>query len=126
MPKPHDTYLSKREQQIMEVLYAGDGHTANEVVAALPDQPTNATVRSLLRILEEKGVVTHEVVSGKFIYRPAVSRETEGKGALSRLVHTFFRGSIKDAVASLVDERDQPLTEQEIQELQDLIDRARK
>jgi predicted transcriptional regulator len=109
----------------MEALYGREGATANEILHSLPDSPSNATVRTLLRILEQKGFVSHEDVDGRFVYRTAVSRERAGRGALHRLVDTFFQGSIKDAVATLLDESDQPLSEHEVAELRNLIE-ARK
>ncbi len=120
------SYLSKREQQIMELLFARGEATANEVLEALPGRVSNPTVRTLLRILEEKGQVTHDVVEGRFVYRPAVSVDVAGKGALSKLVDTFFKGSVRSVVATLIDTQERPLSDEELSELQDLIEKARR
>ena len=120
------SYLSKREQQIMELLFARGEATANEVLEGLPDPISNATARTLLRILEEKGQVTHDVVEGRFVYRPAVAADVAGRGALSKLVDTFFKGSVRSMVATLIDTEGRPLSEEELSELQDLIEKARR
>lgn len=118
-------YLSKREQQIMEAVFARERATANEIGAALPDAPSNATVRSLLRILEEKGQLVHVEEGGRFVYSPAQTRQSAARLALDRLVDTFFKGSVGDVVATLLREDRQKLTPEEIERLQGLIDEAK-
>jgi len=118
-------YLSKREQQIMEVLYSTEDASANEVMEALPGSPGNATVRKLLRILEEKGLIEHVEVRGVFRYRPKEKRESAARGALNKLVQTFFAGSLRDTMATLIDANDKNLTDEELDELKSLIEQAR-
>ena len=117
------SYLSKREQQIMEVLYRRSRATANEVMAELPGTPSNSTVRTLLRILEEKKEVTKTEEDGRYLYSPARPRSTAARSALHRLTETFFQGSVRDVVAALMDE--QKLTQEDLDELQQMIDKAR-
>jgi predicted transcriptional regulator len=119
-------YLSKREQQIMEVLYTRQSASANEVMEALPDRPGNATVRKLLRILEEKGHIHHIDVKGVFRYQPVLKRDSAAKGALQKLVQTFFAGSLRDTVASLIDTEEKPLSDRELDELRMLIEDAQR
>ncbi len=125
MSAESNSYLSKREQQIMEVLYSRESASANEVMEALPDRPGNATVRKLLRILEDKGQVDHVDEKGVFVYKPRVTKESAAKGALNKLVQTFFAGSLKDTMATLIDANDRNLSDSELDDLQILIDKAR-
>lgn len=109
----------------MDVMYARDGVTANDLCTALPDGPSNATVRTLLRILEEKGQLTHRDEGGRFVYSPVQPRESAARQALDRLVDTFFRGSAAETVAALLRDDRERLTPEEIDRLQALIDQAR-
>ncbi|MBN9503156.1 MAG: hypothetical protein BGO01_17420 [Armatimonadetes bacterium 55-13] len=118
-------YLSKREQQIMEVVYRLGEVTALQVTEALPGNATNSTVRTLLRILEEKGQLTHKTVDGKFVYQAAHAPDREGKSALGKVVDTFFKGSVSQTVAALLDDQDQ-LNPDEIAELERLIAKAKQ
>src|SRR3954467_5201168 len=92
MTAPHHA-LSRRERQIMDVLYRRGRATAAEVMADLPGEPTDSTVRTQLRVLEQKGQVRHDEEGLRFIYSPAVPRRTARKSALKHLVQTFFDGS---------------------------------
>jgi predicted transcriptional regulator len=114
-------YLSKREQQIMELIYERDAVTANEVTDALPGSPANATVRKLLRILEEKGEISHTLEEGRFVYRSCTPQETAGRSALGQVVRTFFKGSVRDVVATLLDPSQADLSDEELEELKALI-----
>jgi predicted transcriptional regulator len=116
--------LSRRERQILDILYAKGSATAAEVQAALPDPPGYSAVRALLRILEEKGHARHESQGTKYVYLPLVPRESARNSALTRIVHTFFEGSAGQAAAALVDSGS--LSDDELTRLSDLIDRARK
>ncbi len=118
-------YLSKREQQIMNVAYEREKVTANELVDLLPGQPSNSTVRTLLRILEDKGQLNHEVEKGEFVYLPAVSRPSAAKAALSGVLRTFFRGSVTEAMATLISEEGSNLTNEELNEIENMIKRAK-
>ena len=109
----------------MDVAYAQGRVAASDVEAALPDRPTNSTVRTLLRVLEEKGWLLREEAGGRFLYVPARPKEAEGRSALRRAVDTFFAGSVKDAVAGLLDERER-LSPEEAEALHRMIEeRAR-
>ena len=116
--------LSRRERQIMDVIYARGQATVAEVVSALPDPPSYSAVRALLRILEQKGHLRHEEVGPRYIFLPTVSRERARKSALRNLVRTFFDGSPAQAAAALIDQAD--LTADDMARLSELIDKARK
>ena len=117
-----ETNLSKRERQIVEVIYQLGEATAKEIGDALPAKLANATVRTQLRILEEKGVVKHRVDGKRFIYRPAVSHQRAAKSALRRLLETFFGGSVEDALATHLSDPKIKLSATQIQRLRELID----
>ena len=116
--------LSRRERQILDILYARSSATAAEVKDALPDPPSYSTVRALLRILEEKGHARHEAQGTRYVYLPLVSRENARQSALTRIVKTFFEGSAAQAATALVDSGS--LSDDELARLSALIDRARK
>ena len=116
--------LSRRERQILDILYAKGSATAADVLKALPDPPSYSTVRALLRILEEKGHARHESHGTKYVYLPLVPRESARNSALTRIVQTFFDGSAGQAAAALVDSGS--LSDVELTRLSALIERARK
>jgi predicted transcriptional regulator len=116
--------LSRRERQILDILYARGTATVAEVQAALPDPPGYSAVRALLRILEEKGHARHESRGTRYVYLPMVPRERARNSALSRIVKTFFDGSAAQAAAALVDSGS--LSDEELTRLSSLIERARK
>jgi predicted transcriptional regulator len=116
--------LSRRERQILDILYTKGGATAADVLAALPDPPSYSAVRALLRILEDKGHARHETQGTRYVYLPMVPRERARRSALSRIVKTFFDGSAAQAAAALVDSGS--LSDEELARLSSLIDRARK
>ena len=118
--------LSRRERQIMEVIYKKGAATAAEVQAELPSAPSYSAVRALLRILEEKGHVKHEADGARYVYRPTVARQKAGSQALDNLVQTFFDGSPGLAAAALLGESANRLTDDELGRLEALIQRARK
>ena len=118
------TVLTRREREIMDILYRRGRATAHEVLEELPDPPSYSAVRALLRILEERGHVKHTEDGQRYVYAPAVARGDARKSALSHLVKTFFAGSVEDAVAALVDRS--KLSPEELDRLSDIIDRARK
>ena len=117
--------LTRRERQIMDIVFSRGEATAAEVNAALPDQPSYSTVRTLLRILEEKGHLKHRQDGQRFVYSPTRSRATESKSALKRVVQTFFSGSLADAVAALVDTADGKLPAAELQRIEAIIKKAK-
>jgi predicted transcriptional regulator len=118
------TVLTRREREIMDILYRRGKATAHEVLEDLADPPSYSAVRALLRLLEERGHVKHTQDGQRYVYAPAVTRGDARKSALSHLVKTFFAGSVEDAVAALVDRS--KLSPEELDRLSDIIDRARK
>lgn len=125
MPKKSYLNLSKRERQIMDILYRHGKASAAEVRANLPDPPSYSAVRATLRILEDKGHVQHQQDGPRYVFRPAVARDKATRSALRHLVKTFFNGSAEQAVATLLDESTSKLTPEELDRLAGLIDEAR-
>ncbi|MEA2463125.1 MAG: hypothetical protein QOJ98_872 [Acidobacteriota bacterium] len=118
--------LSRREREIMDILYRDSALTASEIVERLPGSPSNSTVRTLLRILEEKGHVKHEQQGMRYLYTPTVNREKARRSALKHLVSTFFEDSPEAVVSTLLDERSVKLSDEQLDSLAQLIERARK
>lgn len=118
--------LSRREREIMDILYRDGELTASEVVERLPGSPSNSTVRTILRILEEKGHVKHEQQGMRYLYKPTVTREKARRSALKHLVSTFFDDSPESVVSTLLDERSLKLSDEQLQALAQLIEKARK
>ena len=110
----------------MEILFQDGPTTANELMAKLSGSPSNSSVRTQLRILEEKGVIGHETLDGKFIYKPLDRREDAAENALASVVKTFFRGSISQTVASLITQGEAKLSPREISEIEKLIAHAKE
>ena len=106
MTKNLQRHLTRRERQIMDVIYARGRATAAEVLEGIPDPPGNSTVRTLLRLLEEKGQLRHAEVGARYVYFPTVPREMARRSALRNVLDTFFNGSTEDAVAALLDLHD--------------------
>ncbi|NNF26177.1 MAG: BlaI/MecI/CopY family transcriptional regulator [Gemmatimonadetes bacterium] len=118
--------LSRRERQIMDVIYRLGEASVAEVQQGVPDPPSYSTVRALLRILEEKGHLTHETAGTRYIYRPTVSREAARRSALDRVLNTFFDNSTEKAVAALLDLRGDDLSPDELQRIEERIAQARE
>lgn len=125
MKQPH-VDLSRRERQIIDILYLQGRATAAEVRAALPDPPSYSAVRAMLRILEEKGHVHHEQDGPRYIYLPTVGRDNAKKSALRHVLKTFFDGSASQAISALLDDESANLSEAELDRLAGIIQRARK
>lgn len=123
-PRP-DHNLSRRERQIMDILFAHGRGTAAEVQTALPDPPSYSAVRAMLRILEEKGHVRHEQDGPRYIYLPTVARENAKKSAIRHVLKTFFDGSASQAISALLDDDASKLSEAELDRLARMIERAR-
>lgn len=119
-------HLSRRERQIMDVIYRFGQATAQEVREHLPDPPSYSAVRALLRVLEEKGHVAHRQDGPRYVYLPTVPREEARRSALRQLLGTFFDGSAEQAVAALLDMSGRQLSDDELDRLSDLIERARQ
>jgi predicted transcriptional regulator len=120
------TKLSRREREIMDVIYKRSKATAAEVQQDLPDQPNYSTVRAQLRVLEEKGYVRHEEQGLRYVFLPTIPREQARESALRRLVETFFEGSAEGVVAALLDGSAGKLSEGELDRLSGLIEKAKK
>ena len=117
--------LSRRERQIMDVIYASGRATAAEVMEALPDPPTYSAVRALLRVLLEKGHLRFEHHGPRYVYLPTVPRNTARQSALRQVLRTFFDGSASQAVVALLDMSASKMTDEELDQLQRLIDQAK-
>jgi predicted transcriptional regulator len=116
--------LSRRERQIMDIIYARGQATAAEVTAALADPPSYSAVRALLRILEQKGHLRHQQDGPRYVFLPTVSRDRARRSALRNLVKTFFDGSTAQAAAALIDQGQ--LSDAEFDRLSDAIEKARR
>jgi BlaI family penicillinase repressor len=126
MRKDTHRNLSRRERQIMDILYQRGRASAAEIHQALPDAPTYSAVRAKLRVLEEKGHVRHEEESLHYVYIPTTARETARKSAMRHLVSTFFGGSAEDAIAALLDLSAADLSPKELDRIQEIVDQAKK
>jgi len=121
-----ETRLTRRERQIMDVVYQRGQCTAAEILEALPDPPSYSSVRALLRILEEKGHLRHEQQGTRYVYLPTVHPEKARRSALQRLVETFFHGSASQAAMTLLDLSGRELSTTELDRLAGLIEECRK
>ena len=126
MAQPKQHTLSRRERQIMDVIYARGRASAQEVAANIPDPPSYSAVRALLRVLEDKGHVTHEHDGPRYVFAPVIAREKARRSALRRVLDTFFDGSAEQAVAALLDLQSAKLDPEELDRLAKLIAKARK
>jgi BlaI family penicillinase repressor len=118
--------LTRRERQIMDILYRRGRATAAEVMEDLTGDPNYSTVRTQLRVLEEKGQVRHEEEGLRYVYSPAVPRDTARRSALRHLVDTFFEGSTESVVAALLGGEASRLTDDELKRISARIAKARK
>jgi predicted transcriptional regulator len=126
LQKTLHTVLSRRERQIVDILYRRGRATAAEVMEDLAGEPSYSTVRTQLRVLEEKGHVRHEEDGQRYVYIPAVPRRTVRRSAMKHLVDTFFEGSVEQAVAALLGGDGTRITEEELERIAELIEIARK
>ena len=120
------SHLSRRERQIMEAVYARGDATATAVLESLPDAPTRTAVRTLLRILEDKGHLKHIKRGREFVYRPVRLRERAGQSAFQRVLQTFFDGSLEKAVAAHLADPAAAIPPQELRRLSSLINLAKR
>ena len=118
--------LTRRERQIMDILYKRGRATANEVMQDLSGEPHYSTVRTQLRILEEKGHIAHEEEGVRYVYMPAVPRRAARKSALRHLVDTFFDGSAEQVVAAVLGGEGAKLSDEELDRIGELIEKAKK
>lgn len=126
MAESLQTDLSRRERQIMDVIYRMGEATAAEVMDNLPDAPSYSAVRALLRILEDKGHLRHDKVGPRYVYQPTLSSEKASESALNHVVTTFFSGSVSQAVAALLEASDSKLSDDELSRLLQSIEQAKK
>jgi predicted transcriptional regulator len=125
MPKAPEPF-SRREREIMHILYTAGKATAAEVLERLHEPPGYSAVRAMLRILEEKGHVRHEQEGLRYVYAPTRRRQDASRSAVRDLVSTFFDGSPVKVVSALLDEHRAALTDDDLDRLSALIERARK
>jgi len=125
MPRHQKEEFSRRERQIMDIVYKLGKATAAEVLDNLPDPPSYSAVRALLRVLEEKGFLKHERDGARYVYLSVHTRESASKTALSRLLKTFFDDSPEQAMAALLDLSREEMTEEDFDRLARMIEQAR-
>ena len=121
-----ETHLSRRERQIMDIIYRRGRASVADVLEDMVDRPSYSSVRTLIRILERKGHLGHVKEGNRYIYLPTRSRDAAGRSAFRRLVHTFFEGSSGKAIAALLARPDTKLSEEELAHLTELIEEAKK
>jgi BlaI family penicillinase repressor len=126
MTKSLHATLSRRERQIMDVLFRLGRATAAEVKEELPGQPSDSTVRTQLRVLESKGHVRHEEQGLRYVYMPVVRRDTARRSALRHLAQTFFDGSAQQLVAAVLGGEATRLTDDELDQIARLVEQARR
>jgi BlaI family transcriptional regulator, penicillinase repressor len=125
MKRASDEYLSKREQQIMAIVYQRGEVSVADVMEALPDPLSNSAVRTFLRILERKGHLRHVEREGRYIYLATRPRQNAARSALSQVLHVFFDGSVEKVMATLLSEKEGDLTPEELDRLEALIAQAK-
>jgi BlaI family transcriptional regulator, penicillinase repressor len=118
--------LSRRERQILDILYQRGQASAADVLAAMEDPPSYSAVRAMLRILEEKGHVRHETENLKYVYAPTVPRDKAKRHAVKHLLETFFAGSPELAMAALLDVSSRRLTPEDLDRMGRMIEEAKK
>ena len=125
MPRNQESRLSRRERQLMDIIFAQGEATAVDVLRRLPDPPSRTAVRTLLRILEAKGHLKHVQRGREFVYQPTLPRLTAGRSAFQRVLQTFFGGSLEEAVAAYLADSSANLSADELKRLSGLIQNAR-
>lgn len=118
--------LSRRERQIMDILYQRGKASASEVREAMPDAPSYSAVRAMLRILEEKGHLKHQEEGLKYVYAPTVARDKAKRSAVKHLLDTFFNGSPEQVMAALLDGSSTRLTREELDRMSQMIEKAKE
>ncbi len=118
--------LSRRERQIMDIIYEMNEATVAQVLERIPNPPSYSTVRALLRVLEGKGHLVHKQEGPRYIYSPTLAREEARRNALKHLMKTFFDGSTEEIVAALLNISEETLSEIDYKRLSELIKKARK
>jgi predicted transcriptional regulator len=126
VPTKEHSYLSRRERQIMDILYRRARATAGEVMQELPGEPNSSTVRTQLRVLEEKGHVKHEEHGLRYVYSPTVPRSAVRQSALRHLIDTFYEGSSEKVVAALLGVEGSRMSPDELERIARMVEKARK
>jgi len=126
MPRQTHSGLSMRERQIMDILYRRGRATANEVMSDLPDSPGYSTVRTQLRVLEEKGHIRHMEENLRYVYEPLASRDEVRHTALSHVLNTFFEGSAQKVVAALLGREKGRISAEELKRIAEMVEKARR
>jgi predicted transcriptional regulator len=121
----HDS-LSRREREMMNIIFARGRATATEVLEAMAEPPSYSAVRATLRVLEQKGHLKHQHDGARYVYIPTVNRERVRISALDQLLTTFFDGSAAHVVATLIERQKGTMSDEELDQLSQLIDQARK
>ncbi len=124
MTRQSEEPLSRREREILDIVYARGRATAAEIQEALKDAPSYSAVRGLVRILEQKGHLRHEREGVRNIYEPTRAHDKAGRSAMKRALDTFFGGDVQEAMSALLDASQTKLSKREIERLQDLIRKA--
>jgi len=122
---PDAVHLSRRERQIMDILYAAEELTAAEIQQRLPNSPSYSTVRALLKKLLDKGHVRYREAGPRYVYRPALEKEAAAENALTRLVNVFFKGSAVDAALGLLGREGGALSEADVKMLEETLARLK-
>ena len=126
MPKKFMESLSRRERQIMDIIYRKGEASASEVRNALNDPPSYSSVRTIMRVLENKGYLRHKERDLKYVYMPIISQTKAKHTALQHLIKTFFNGSPEKVVAAILDNGDIELSEEELERIAALIEQAKR
>ena len=126
MPRKTLDRLSRRERQIMEVIWSAGQATATEVLEKLPDPPSNSAIRALLKILETKGHLRHVADGNRYVFLPTIAPDRARRSAMQSLLDTFFDGSPEKAVAALLDVSRAELSDDELERMSRMIEEARE
>ena len=125
MGKRTTSHLSRRERQIMDIIYKRGLATAAEIHAEMADAPSYSTVRTILKVLKEKGHVRHKQDGPRYVYHPTTSPERAKRSALQQLLTTFFDGSIERAMETMIDMSSSKMSSEDFDRLSHLIDKAK-
>ncbi len=118
--------FSRREREILDILFEAEEATALQIRESMQDPPTDATVRTILRVLLDKEAVTYRKDGKRYVYRPKKRKTTAGKSALKRVLNVFYNGSLKDALAAHLTDPNVELSDETIAEIRELIESAEK
>lgn len=126
MTPENERHLSRREREILDIVYAGGSATAAEIQGGLQDPPSYSAVRALVRVLEEKGHLTHRRVGVRNVYEPTQPHGKAGRSAMRRALHTFFSGDVSEAMQALLDVSQAKLSRAKVAELEALVREAKR